>query len=120
MEYINIITQEEITTYTQWPAHIVAGAAIIFCFIGLLTLGNTFESCQRCFRWLYHAIACLPLMLFTFALCSIFLQHPTGRYEYTATLDPEMTLVEFEEFQQSYDNVYYEDGLWHFTDKEIR
>lgn len=120
MEHINIITQEEITTYTQWPAHIVAFLAIVFCIVALCVLDNSFESVQKCFRWLYHAIACLPLMLFTFALCSIFLQYPTGRYEYTATLDPEMTIVEFEEFQQTYDDVYYEDGIWHFEDKEIR
>lgn len=120
MEHINIITQEEITTYTQWPAHIVAFIAFVFCIVALLVLDNTYESVEKCMRWLYHAAACIPLMLLTLLFCSIFLQHPTGRYEYTATLDPEMTLVEFEEFEQTYDDIYYKDGIWYFEDKEIR
>lgn len=117
MEHINIITQEEITTYTQWPMYIIAFIAIVFCIIGLCF---TSKDIQKSFNWFYYATACIPLMILALTICSIFLQHPTGRYEYTATLDPEMTLVEFEEFKQAYDDIYYKDGIWHFKDKEIK
>lgn len=64
------------------------------------------------------ALALSPVMLICMFVCNIFFPVETGRYKYEGTLDPEMTIVEFEEFQQQYSNVRFEDGVWKWEDKE--
>ena len=118
MEHINIITKEAITRGLEWPPLIPAIAGIAFALSILVVL----IVCPKrvygiCINLMLHAFACLSLMLITMGICTAFFPVETGRYKYTATLDPEMTIVEFEKFQQSYNNIQCENGVWYFEDK---
>lgn len=121
-EYINIITQEAITRPLMWPSVLVGCIAIGFVIAGLVwtTIGSirridVDKHCANCFA---HIVILIPALFVTMAICSIWFPVETDRYKYEGTLDPNMTIVEFEEFNQQYDNVRFEDGVWKWEDKK--
>lgn len=119
MEHISIITKEAITRGLMWPPLIPGVISVLFTLSVLVVLFvKPKDMYDRCIRLLVHGVVCMLLMLVTMGICTAFFPEETGRYKYTATLDPEMTIVEFEEFQNSYNNIRCEDGVWHFEDKE--
>lgn len=119
MEYINIISQEAITQPLGWPTHLVGTIGLLFALsvfvILLIQPSRMFDIIENLF---YHAVACIVLMLGTLIICSVFFPIETGRYKYEGTLDPDMTTVEFAEFQEAYTNITFKDGVWYFEDKE--
>ena len=119
MEHITIISQEAITAGLMWPTLVVGIAGILFALTPILYLiikpKNVYDRIVYLF---YHAAACIVIMMITNAICALYFPVETGRYKYEGTLDPDMTIVEFEEFQQQYSNVRFEDGVWKWEDKE--
>lgn len=119
MEHVTIISQEVITRGLWQPPLIPA-------IIGMLFAVSIFFVLFFCPKRVYdismklmlHAIVCIGLFMITTTICNIFFPVETGRYKYKGTLDTEMTIVEFEEFQQKYSNVRFEDGVWKWEDKE--
>ena len=124
MEHINIISKEAITRGLFWPVLVVGIIGILFAVAGLVSTipdikkGNTYISSERPINLLIHAAVMVPVLFLTMLICSVFFPVETGRYKYEGTLDPEMTIAEFEEFQQQYDNVRFEDGVWYFEDRQ--
>ena len=121
MEHINIITQEAITKPVVWPVVVVLCIAIAFTIGGFvwLIIGQVKRTYvdDHSINILVHAACMIPITLITMAICSIWFPVETGRYKYEGTLDPNMTIVEFEEFSQQYDNVRFEDVVWKWEDK---
>ena len=119
MEHVTIISQEAITRGLFWPTLVVGIAGILFASASIVYLiikpKNVYDRILYLF---YHAAACIVVMMFTSSICSLCFPVETGRYRYEGTLDPDMTIVEFEEFQQQYSNVRFEDDVWKWEDKE--
>lgn len=122
MEHVNIISQETITEGLKWPPVIFAFIGLLFCFaaFGYLIFHKYIKGdyLDRVAKLLMHAMACIVLMMLTMGICSIFFPVETGRYKYSGTLDDDMTIVEFKEFQETYTNIEYKDGIWYWEDKE--
>lgn len=122
MEHVNIITKEAITRGLSWPPIVIGCIGILFCLwvFAYLIFHKHIKGdyMERVIKLLVHAFAILPIMLISMGICTVFFHVETGRYEYTATLDHEMTITEFEEFQSTYDDIKFEDGVWYFKDKE--
>ena len=119
MEYINIISQEAITRPLQWPVHLIGTIGILFAVSILVVLGvKPYRMFDIAENLIYHTVVCVLLMFITMMVCSIFFPVETDRYRYEGTLDPDMTTVEFAEFQETYTNITFKDGVWYFEDKE--
>ena len=122
MENVTIISQEAITQPLFWPTIVVGCISIAFCIAGLVwtIIGEAkrIYVYDHCINLLVHAACMIPVLFVTMAACSICFPVETGRCKYEGTLDPNMTIVEFEEFFQQYDNVRFEDGLWKWEDKQ--
>ena len=124
MEHVTIISQEAITKGLTWPVVVVGAIGILFVIAGLIFTipdikrGDTTISSERPINLLIHAAAVVPILFLTMIICTLFFPVETGRYKYEGTLDPSMTIVEFEEFQQDYNNVRFEDDVWKWEDKE--
>lgn len=123
MEHVTIISQEAITRGLWWPVVVVGVIGILFVLAAWISSipdikrGDTTISSERPINLLIHAAAVVPIMFLTMMICTIFFPVETGRYKYEGTLDPNMTIVEFEEFEQQYSNVRFEDGVWKWEDK---
>lgn len=121
MEHVNIISQEAITRGLEWPPVVFAVVGILFvvaAIIILMKLKNDVDrASQHCVKLYMHAFACIILLVIAECVCTLFFPVKTGRYKYEGTLDPNMTIVEFEEFQQQYSNIRFEDGVWKWEDK---
>ena len=117
MEHVTIISQEAITRGLWWPPVIIGVVAllllIVFTIVGIIK-----HRVNICLKGDIVAFALFLVMMICMGVCNIFFPVETGRYKYEGILDPEMTIVEFEEFQQQYDNVRFEDGIWKWEDKE--
>ena len=119
MEHVTIISQEAITRGLWWPPLI---PGIIGCLFALSIFVVLAFCPKRAYdmsmKLMLHAIVCLGLFMIMTGICNFFFPVETGRYKYEGTLDPDMTIVEFEEFQQQYSNVRFEDDIWKWEDKE--
>lgn len=119
MENVTIISQKAITRGLWWPPLIPLSIGLLFAvsifFVLLFCPKRVYDISMNL---MLHAIVCGGLFTITTAICSIFFPVETCRYKYEGALDPEMTIVEFEEFQQQYSNVRFEDGVWKWEDKE--
>ena len=121
MEHVTISSQEAITRGLVWPPVVVGSIAI--CFVIAAVIVSIVGMIKRCYVYghcltlLTHAICMIPIMFLTMGICTVFFPQETGRYRYEGTFDHDMTIVEFEEFQQQYSNVRFEDGVWKWEDK---
>ena len=117
MEHVTIISQEAITRGLWWPP-VIIGVIAILNIVVFTIIGNIKRDIDICITGLLITLALSLVMSISMFVCKIFLPVETGRYKYEGTLDPDMTIVEFEEFQQQYDNVRFEDGVWKWEDKK--
>ena len=117
MEHVTIISQEAITRGLLWPT-VILGVIAILIMIVFNIVGRIKRNLDICIRGDLIAFALYPVMLSCMLVCNTFFPVETGRYKYEGTLDPDMTIVEFEEFQQQYSNIRFEDGVWKWEDKE--
>ena len=120
IEHVTVISQEAITKPLLWPVIVVASVGALFAIAASVAITNdhTTIADKRPINLLVHASACVPLMFLTMLICALWFPVETGQYKYEGTLDPDMTIVEFEEFSQQYANVRFEDGLWKWEDKQ--
>ena len=116
MEHVTIISQEAITRGLIWPPVVIGVIAMIFAVSGMIIVWKNVDLAGKLLG--AAGIIGIPAMFLSMLICSIFFPVETGRYKYEGTLDPDMTIVEFEEFQQHYSNVRFEDGVWKWEDKE--
>ena len=118
MEYINIISKEEITKALVWPSYIIGGI-VIALLIGLMICSFTMQDpCKVLERML--AVGGVGLLTFfvIYFITAIFFRVPTGRYRYEATVDKDkITVSEYEKFIEEY-NPTIKDGIYYWEDKE--
>lgn len=113
MDYINIISKEEIMKVNMLPALIIGIIAIIglICTYIYMFKTNNYETCIKLIVS-FGGIGIL-FMLLVAIICGIFLQYPSGRYKYQATIDKDkITISEYEDFIEEYnptiiDGIYY-------------
>ena len=117
MDYINIISQKDITRPLQWPTLLVGGL-VISMLIGLLIYLFITKDDEKVIKSLiYIGPGGIFAMLVTVIITSIFFQVPTGRYKYEATIDKDnITVVEYEQFIEEY-NPIIKDGIYYWEDK---
>lgn len=113
MEYINIISKEEITQAFQLPITIVgwlAIAAVLSTLIYMAIVKNPFKAMSYLFTM---GTAGIVFTTITLIVCNAFFRVPTGKYKYTATIDRDkITVSQYEEFIEEYhpvikDGIYY-------------
>ena len=117
MEHVTIISQEAITRGLMWPP-VVVGILAILILISFYVTSLVKKDFEIVVKGFLVTMCMIPIMMLTMFVCNVFFPVETGRYKYEGTLDPDMTIVEFEEFQQQYSNVRFEDGVWKWEDKE--
>lgn len=114
MNNIEIITKEEITTGSMWPSILIVGIMAIILLIAAFKknvdyFATTFAICF---------FIGVPILLLTLGFSNTLFPVGTGRYKYTAKVDEtKVTIAEFREFMESYDDITYADGLYSFVDK---
>ena len=116
MEYINIISKEEITTAFQLPITIVGCLAIAAIFSVLVYLAIV-QDPNKTIRYLFIVAPIgIGSMLITSIICAIFFQVPTGRYKYEATIDKDkITVAQYERFIEEY-NPTIKDGVYYWEE----
>ena len=117
MDYINIISQEEILQPVIWPALVVGGLAITIV-IGLMIYAFITNNPDKVIEpMLLIGFSGILVMIFVYAISAIFFQVPTGRYKYEATIDKDkITVAEYEQFIEEY-NPTIKDGIYYWEDK---
>lgn len=117
MDYINIISQKEITQPLLWPV-LVVGGLLIAGLIGLLVYLVITNNADKVIMPLcYLGPGGIFALLVTVMITEIFFQVPTGRYKYEATIDKDkITVAEYEQFIEEY-NPTIKDGIYYWEDK---
>lgn len=116
MEYINIISKEEIMQAFQLPITIV-GCLAIAATLSVFVYWGIVKNLDKVIKYLYIAgsvgMGCLVI---TSVICGIFFRVPTGRYKYEATIDKDrITVSQYEEFIEEY-NPTIKDGVYYWED----
>lgn len=120
MEYVTIISKEEILLTPIWPFAIFGAIAIGFL---ISTVVVQFIQLPIYKRELYtERLETLTLLFMVLMFVAGFISYcicprETGRYKYEGTFDPDMTMEELYEFYHQYDNVRFEDNVWKWEDK---
>ena len=117
MEHVIIISQEAITRGLWWPP-VVVGILAILIMISFYIISVVKKDLEIAVKGFLVTLCMMLVMMLTMFVCAVFFPVETGRYKYEGTLDPDMTIVEFEEFQQQYSNVRFEESVWKWEDKE--
>lgn len=116
MEYINIISKEEIMQAFQ-PPIIIVGCLAIAAALSTFIYWGIGKDIDKVMKYLYIAgsvgIICL---IATIVICATFFRVPTGRYKYEATIDKDrITVSQYEEFIEEY-NPIIKDGVYYWED----
>lgn len=116
MEYINIISKEEIMQAFQLPITIVGCLAIAAVLSSLIYCGIV-KDLNKVMKYLgvvgSIGLSCLMIAII---ICGIFFQVPTGRYRYEATIDKDkITVAQYEEFIEKY-NPAIKDGVYYWEE----
>lgn len=112
-----IITKTPITKGLMWPPIVIGCILIIICFCSIIYATVKRKDCSKVLFYLFFIG--LPILYTSVPICTIFFPVETGRYEYTAKLSEDLTVVEFAEFQETYTDIeYIGDNVWRFKDKQ--
>ena len=116
-DHINIITQEAITQGLLWPVIAAGCVLILFILVSLIYFLIKHNERYMCNALVYGTFIGIPLLLVTMLICGTFFPVETGKYKYSGTLSDEMSVAEFGEFNETFTNIRYEDGIWYWEDK---
>lgn len=112
-----VITKTPITRGLIWPPIVIGCILIAVCISYLVCATVKRKDCSNVL--FYCTFAGIPILFLSMAICTWFFPVETGRYEYTAKLNENLTVVEFAEFQETYTDIeYIGDNVWRFKDKE--
>lgn len=116
MEYINIISKEEVAMAPAWIICLICGlgiAAVASVFVYWAIVKDVYKVIK------YEYIVGFSAIVFVFIgyiFSSIFFRVPTGRYKYEATIDRDkITVAQYEEFIEEY-NPTIKDGVYYWID----
>lgn len=120
---ITIFTQTEITDYPKW----IVAAILLLCIVAIIIswvvcLLRQKKDPDKAYEHFINTLLTITVaelvlsIIFGVISCTL-LRYPTGKYKYSGDLPDDMTIVEYEEFQQTYTNVKYENGIWYWEDK---
>jgi hypothetical protein len=116
MEYINIISQEEIMEAFQLPIVIVGSLTIASMVFAFIYLGITKNADKTMKYFCVAAPISMGCLIITCAICGIFFKVPTGRYKYQATIDKDkVTVSQYLEFIEEH-NPTIKDGVYYWED----
>lgn len=116
MEYINIISKEEI--FKPYPLPItVVGCLVIAAVLSSYIYWGIVKDPNKIIKYL-SVVGSIGLSCFMIAIiiCNTFFQIPTGRYRYEVTIDKDkITVAQYEEFIEKY-NPTIKDGIYYWEE----
>lgn len=117
MEYINIISQEPIMTVPEWTFGISLLIPMGMILSSLIYLIVTKKNQDKTLKYLLSMFVIAIIWEITsICICDKFLQIPTGKYEYQATINKDkITVSQYEKFIEEY-NPIIKDGVYYWTD----
>ena len=116
MEYINIISKEQIFAPPYWHMLVILAISIIMTLSSVVHLIIVKDQ-NKSLRYLL----CVSFCAIVFELIALnvdfyFFKEPTGIYEYEATIDKDkITVNQYEEFIEEY-NPTIKDGIYHWQE----
>ena len=116
MEYINIISKEQIFAPPDW--HIQAIMFIYFAIMSsTIIYGIKVRDQVKIMYYLVRAgLYAIVFEIIALVICCIFFKEPTGIYKYEATIDKDkITVNQYEEFIEKY-NPSIKDGVYHWQE----
>lgn len=118
MEYINIISKEEITAFPMWQGLVILGICVVGLLVPLIIYWIKVKDLDKVLRFIVRMSVCVILFeIISLCICSAFFREPTGRYKYEATIDKDkITVSEYEDFIEEY-NPTIKDGIYYWEDK---
>lgn len=118
MEYINIISKEQVTTVTLWQILIV----LVICILMLVCSVHVAKLVSRRYLNIYYIFALVVIVGFEVICLEIggkYISIPTGTYRYEATINKDkITVQQYEEFIEKY-NPTIKDGIYYWESEEI-
>ncbi len=116
MEYINIISKEEVSMVPAW-------ILCLICGLGIAATLSTFvywaiaKDIDKVIKYeLIVGFSAIAFVLIGYIVSSIFFRVPTGRYKYEATIDKDkITVSQYEEFIEEY-NPTIKNGIYYWED----
>ncbi len=116
MEYIDIISKEEITEPAMLPVLIV----LVFALVAILLTGalawNAKDPVKASKYVDIVGFSVVGVFVLTYIVCVLFFRVPTGRYEYKATINKEnITVSEYAGFIETY-NPTVINGVYYWED----
>ena len=121
-DFVNVISEEEITRALEWPSALVGLIAIIIIITALIVCHNLRKKYAskandiliKIVTWT-GIIGIVGILVLEF-VCNLY-KVPTGRHKYSATFDDTATYEEINDFLNDYTNVFIEEGVYYFEDK---
>lgn len=117
MEYINIISKEEIKSMPLWIGLIIMGICIVGILLPIIVCWIKTKSHDDVFRvMVWASIIVILFEAIALCICSAFFRVPIGRYKYEATIDKDkISVAQYEEFIEKY-NPIIKDGVYYWED----
>lgn len=117
MEYINIISKEEIKDVPLWIIWIILGICIVGILVPVIICWIKTKSHDDAFRIMVLAgIIAILFEVIALCICCAFFRVPTGHYKYEATIDKDkISITQYEEFIEKY-NPTIKDGVYYWKD----
>lgn len=116
MEYINIISKEEITETPIWIIYLLGGLALAAVLSSLVCWIIVKDAYKVAKYELIVGSSAVGLFVIGSIICSVFYRIPTGEYKYEATIDKDkITISQYEEFIEKY-NPTIKDGVYYWED----
>lgn len=117
MEYINIISKEEIKSMPLWIGLIIMGICIVGILLPIIVCWIKTKSHGDVFRvMVWASIIAILFEVIALCICSAFFRVPTGHYKYEATIDKDkISVAQYEEFIEKY-NPIIKDGVYYWED----
>lgn len=113
MEGLHIFNQTEIIALPSWYMGTVIGLGILFGFTSGMILEHCKQKIIKRLAGIVFAITMLCLCIFGIGWSAF--QQPTGKYEYTVSIDD--SKIKMLEFNKKYEIVRQDGELWIIKDK---
>lgn len=124
MDYINIISQEEIKVLPNWYALVLFGILAAIIIIPTIVAWRICEKKKKPLIKVFYTELIAGAIAIAFMIMSFFLVEPhmlvsSGRFRYKATVDKcYITVSEYEDFMKKY-KPKIKDGIYYFETNDV-
>lgn len=124
MDYINIISQEEIKVLPNWFDFTLLGILVAIIFIPIVVAWRICKKKEKPFINVFYTELIAGVIAIACTIVSSFLIEPrmlvpSGRFRYEATIDKDhITVSEYEDFIEKY-KPEIRDGIYYFETNDV-